>query len=111
MAALETRAAALRDAYRAAAGLRPQAWGDAPSKSRTIWRSVAKRAVPGADDDRPQWTIAAVDGKTRGNPHIVLTSTNAEVVMIGEVRATKRGAISTIKSIIDAGLRGFRHER
>jgi hypothetical protein len=111
VAALETRAAALRDAYRAAAGLKPKPWPDASTATRAIWRTVAREAVPGATDEREQWTIAAVEGNAKGRPHIVLTSTNAEIVMVGEVRATKRGAIATIKSIVDAGLRGFRHER
>lgn len=110
MAALEQRAAALRNAYREAAGLRAQAWEDAPAKSRAIWRNVAHAAVPGAADEREQWSVAVVDGIVKGKPHIVLTATNGEVVLHGEVRATKRGALTTMRNLIAAGLRGFRQE-
>lgn len=112
MSTLDQRAAALNAAWRDAQDLAPIPWVQVDERERAIWHSVAATAVPGATDERDQWTVAVVDGTTsKAKPHIVLTSTNGEVVLSGEVRSSRRGAQDTAQQMVEAGLRGFRREQ
>lgn len=111
MTTLDQRAQALHDAWRNASNLAPVSWAQLDEREQAVWRGVAVSAVPAAQDERDQWTIAVVDGTAKGKPHIVLTSTNGELVMSGEVRASRSGAQATAQQVIEAGLRGFRQEQ
>lgn len=109
---LETRAAALCAAWRNSQDLAPVSWEALDNRERAVWLHVAVAAVPGATDDRDQWTVAVVDGATaKAKPHLVLTSTNGEVVLSGEVRASRSAAQETAQALVEAGLRGFRREQ
>lgn len=87
-------------------------WSEVQSAVRRRWIGIARIGQDAPPDTREQWTIAVVDGTTaRSKPHIVLTSTNGEVVLTGEVRSNRSGAAKTVESIIAAGLRGFVREQ
>lgn len=106
MTTIDTRAAALCEAWRNAHDLAPIVWALLTERERSVWRSVAAATGAPAAPEGEQWTVAVVAGKgARTKPQIVLTSPNAELVLSGETFGP-----TAAQELVDAGLRGFRIE-